>query len=675
MAEISGWMIIEMDAGNAVNCKLQLNNEVVVFRDIERPSLDRIISVDVQQRLREWRSQRVASQWFGLRVCDELCDLPWASAVQDVLEDDPVVWTISGAPRRSMHPLSKEEARLLLAVWLDPGVPGLRRELDGLAAQVNVSKRVALNPTDNQLEARLSAWVPTMLHMALVTQGSANGLLYRDETSGDVKELQTEKLLNWLPVNLRLAVFNTCDALAMARGLTRTTGVMTIAWSRSVMDERARAFALFFYEQLARGTSLSDAILMFTAQSVAPQGEHRDLSKDALKSARRDRYGEHNPVVLVSDPHQLDLHITAAAERGQPAVALRGATARDHGLQDSQRTEVSPSALAASIQVEPRDAINPAMLINGDAPLKEIVIVSEQILSKAVVEVTCDTGIGISQVRRMVDLIAGVTTVNIRDFQFPVLYELLRHGVKRRPVNFRFRLLVRDSLLAEETTASRWMSQDEWIDSPDTYEYLPAFIDPEASVVKELWKAADPRIVRDYDGETASRGQNVSAYVMALYQAMRALRINYIQPPTSPVGPIGRRLSGQRVRSPAEVVKDQRGTCHDLALLFAACMEHIGLYPIVVLVRCHTFVGYWNRTSDRENYWKTERGWLIHRKQVLQKYVDTGAIVLIESTEVTGPRDVSFEQACVSGRERLDKEEQLDAAVDIRRSRGWIDPL
>jgi hypothetical protein len=119
-----------------------------------------------------------------------------------------------------------------------------------------------------------------------------------------------------------------------------------------------------------------------------------------------------------------------------------------------------------------------------------------------------------------------------------------------------------------------------------------------------------------------------------------------MQPPPQRIGPQYRRLLGQRVRSPAEVIMDRRGTCHDLSLLFAACMEHVRLYPLVVLIPYHTFVGYWQSSKAHVAYWKTARPWQIRHKQELKNLVASGDITLLEATKVTEPMDVSFQDAC-----------------------------
>jgi hypothetical protein len=104
-------------------------------------------------------------------------------------------------------------------------------------------------------------------------------------------------------------------------------------------------------------------------------------------------------------------------------------------------------------------------------------------------------------------------------------------------------------------------------------------------------------------------------------------------------------------------------------------MEHIRLYPLVVLIPYHTFVGYWQSSKAHVAYWKTARPWQILRKQELKNLVTSGDVTLLEATKVTDPLDMSFQDACRCGNANLDGPDPLDTAIDIRESRAFIDTL
>ncbi|HCW72634.1 MAG TPA: hypothetical protein DHM90_01280, partial [Clostridiaceae bacterium] len=63
--------------------------------------------------------------------------------------------------------------------------------------------------------------------------------------------------------------------------------------------------------------------------------------------------------------------------------------------------------------------------------------------------------------------------------------------------------------------------------------------------------------------------------------------ITYIGPPASFVE------GGQRIRLSSEVLEKKMGTCLDLTLLFASCLEAVSLHPLVILIKGHSFLGFW----------------------------------------------------------------------------------
>ena len=59
----------------------------------------------------------------------------------------------------------------------------------------------------------------------------------------------------------------------------------------------------------------------------------------------------------------------------------------------------------------------------------------------------------------------------------------------------------------------------------------------------------------------------------AIYAALMESQIVYNNPPA------GYEMVGQRVRMPHMVMVVKVGTCHDLTVLYTACLEAVGLNP------------------------------------------------------------------------------------------------
>jgi hypothetical protein len=84
----------------------------------------------------------------------------------------------------------------------------------------------------------------------------------------------------------------------------------------------------------------------------------------------------------------------------------------------------------------------------------------------------------------------------------------------------------------------------------------------------------------------------------ALYYTLQQdLKITYINPPASFEG--SETLWGtfhsvsQKVFFAEQIFEHRRGTCLDLALLCAACVERMGLQPMSILMKGHAYYGLW----------------------------------------------------------------------------------
>lgn len=157
----------------------------------------------------------------------------------------------------------------------------------------------------------------------------------------------------------------------------------------------------------------------------------------------------------------------------------------------------------------------------------------------------------------------------------------------------------------------------------------------------------------------------VRLQVAAVYEALRSEGLVYASiPPTFSE-------QGQRVRLAEEVLMGKLGNCLDLTLLFAACLEYIGLHPLIVLIKGHAFVGCW-LINDNHIYPTGDDA------SYLLKASSNGIseIVLLEATAVCSAEVVPFEDAVRIAERYLHKEDNLEIFVDVFRSRlGHIYPL
>jgi hypothetical protein len=204
------------------------------------------------------------------------------------------------------------------------------------------------------------------------------------------------------------------------------------------------------------------------------------------------------------------------------------------------------------------------------------------------------------------------------------------------------------------------------------YPLLACFITPNDSGVAEVIRKAKPYL-KTFTGETDFSGYQgrdasyVLYQVKALYEALRNdFRLSYLStPPRFGKGP-------QSILLPSEVLKQEAGCCIDLAVLFASCIERIGIDPIIFLVEQHAFPGFF----VQEDVWRHDP-W---------DYGVTQSVLLINSL-IEKRLLVPFDATCVSNesfenainhifRTGSLKQEVFQGAINIKQLREMnITPL
>lgn len=201
-------------------------------------------------------------------------------------------------------------------------------------------------------------------------------------------------------------------------------------------------------------------------------------------------------------------------------------------------------------------------------------------------------------------------------------------------------------------------------------ELLAAFVRPNDPAVDlvirdaaaALAKAGKATAIDGYKSNLKVRAYEIAE---AIWIALAGRGITYVLPPAS------FERSGQKVRSPSDIMERRVGTCLDLSLLYAACAEQAGLNPILVLLAGHAFVGLWLKDEDFSAA-------VVDDVQVLRKRSSLDDLVLIETTLLTAQPPARFAAAVKSGAEHLAEgaKAPFELAIDIGRARArQIRPL
>lgn len=214
------------------------------------------------------------------------------------------------------------------------------------------------------------------------------------------------------------------------------------------------------------------------------------------------------------------------------------------------------------------------------------------------------------------------------------------------------------------------LARNEWGGASVMQELLAAFVmpnDPAVAVIirdaaEVLRSAGKPGKIDGYQSKSRTRVWEIAS---AIWSAVCAKRLVYSEPPAS------FERSGQKIRTPSDVLNQGLATCLDSALLFSAAFEQAGLYPVLVLVEGHVMAGVWLQPTQFASL--TTEDPIDVRKPVALK-----ELVLFETTLATSDIYVPFDRAIREAESRIaeEREAQFVYALDIRQARGrYITPL
>ena len=219
-----------------------------------------------------------------------------------------------------------------------------------------------------------------------------------------------------------------------------------------------------------------------------------------------------------------------------------------------------------------------------------------------------------------------------------------------------------EDVLAELTQDVRILAPNEWGGCSSIPDILAAFVQPNDPAVSRIVREASNllRAGNKPDGMEGYQGNKARVWeqAQAIWGAVCRLDVRYVNPPPSFV------VGGQRIRSPRQVVEERLATCLDTAVLFASCLEFVGLHAIIVLQSEHAFAGLWLSKGDFG-------GSTVDDVPGLRTRLKLDDLVLIETTLATQNRKPSFRRALEAGADHITphKDGLFEALIDINRAR------
>lgn len=345
---------------------------------------------------------------------------------------------------------------------------------------------------------------------------------------------------------------------------------------------------------------------------------------------------------------------------------------------------------------KPRDELNYALLHN-DVDLFESFLFRKfrpGTLNDVKVEVQLSVGSSPFTYKQTLALVDPVTDI-LRSVRVPLTWDYLRSMRETTRTALYVSVKCGNLQAFEQTFPVLLHPLEQWRDDPLENRYLASFVQPGDPAVAQIIERARPYLRALLDDPEASfdgyqsvdlNADDPYAWVDLQVQAIwSAIAFDLDLAYTNPLATPGE--SSQRLRSPSEIVKTQFGTCIDLALLFAACLEFVEIYPVMFLIDGHSFPGYWRGNGLHDRFIQIEDGtdadlegkpsalraqrapWMLEKPGYAEivRLVKTDQLVPLETTLLASRG--SFGKATEKGGDNLKSEEEFESMIDVKRAR------
>ena len=265
-----------------------------------------------------------------------------------------------------------------------------------------------------------------------------------------------------------------------------------------------------------------------------------------------------------------------------------------------------------------------------------------------------------------IDSVPAGESVEISPVRITTNTELLFSLTEKTIGTITMDILQNDQVICTQHEQIELLACDQWSGINIMPEMIAAFVTPnhpalsavihDASEFLKKWKG-DP----SFTGYQTNNPNNVKLQMAAIFAALVQQRIVYCNPPAS------YETVGQRVRLPHKVLEEKMGTCLDLALLYASCLEAVGLHPLLFFTKEHAFCGCW---LENENF----ADCCVDDVSAVEKRIAENAeeMLLVECTDFVDGSTHDFERfdhAMKHGKDHISNME-FQCVIDIIRTRG-----
>ena len=263
----------------------------------------------------------------------------------------------------------------------------------------------------------------------------------------------------------------------------------------------------------------------------------------------------------------------------------------------------------------------------------------------------------------IIEAIPSGETIRVESFKLNLSTSFFAQMTERVAGDFTLEIFSEDTSIYQKSFPIDILAFDQWGGLTVLPEMLSSFITPNHPAIVPILKRASV-ILSEWTGRPSldeyqsCNPDRVRKQMAALFVAISEQNITYSSAPAS------FEETGQRIRLVDAVLSQKLGTCLDMSLLYASCLEAIGIHPLIVVTRGHAFAGAWLIPETFPDS-------VIDDVSYLRKRTADGIneITLVEATCMNQGSNISFDDSIQIVDSKLIESVNFVLALDVKRSR------
>ena len=253
--------------------------------------------------------------------------------------------------------------------------------------------------------------------------------------------------------------------------------------------------------------------------------------------------------------------------------------------------------------------------------------------------------------------------IRIQDIKLQVNTSKLLSLTEKVTSNLILRLKNSEEVIKEQVFPISFMAYNQWHGTDCYPQLLASFITPNHPCIATIVKRASKHLMNlcgtsDFIGYLCENREDVRMQIEAIYLSLQEEGLSFVLEMPS------YEIQGQRIRFANEVIASRLGNCMDLTLLFAACLEYIGINTLLILEKGHIYLGAWLIPNSHLRSVDDDVTFLLkHTAYGMEN------IMVVESTSFVKAEKVPFAESVGIAMDSLNVKENFQMFLDVYRCR------